>query len=141
MIDRIGACDLDDALSVKKNDNGTYDIGAHIANILHFVKVNTPLDHDAHKRATSVYFVQHTMPMLPPRKIHQWSLNTDLDDQVCRVHLGNLDHSITRKIVGLTGWLVTVDLKMLKLLPNHILHSALGVIRRGTITVCLLVYL
>ena len=65
-VDAVGARDLDDALSVKKNDDGTYDIGVHIADVSHFVKVNTPLDRDARKRATSVYLVQRAVPMLPP---------------------------------------------------------------------------
>jgi len=38
----------------------------HIADVSHFVKVNTPLDRDARKRATSVYLVQRAVPMLPP---------------------------------------------------------------------------
>lgn len=65
-IDPLGARDLDDAISVKKNDDNTYDVGVHIADVSHFVKVNTPLDRDARKRATSVYLVQRAVPMLPP---------------------------------------------------------------------------
>jgi protein SSD1 len=57
---------LDDALSVKLNDDGTYDIGVHIADVSYFVKPNTALDRDAKKRATSVYLVQRAVPMLPP---------------------------------------------------------------------------
>lgn len=58
--------DLDDALSVKINDDGTYDIGVHIADVSYFVKPNTALDRDARKRATSVYLIQRAVPMLPP---------------------------------------------------------------------------
>ncbi|KAH7926750.1 RNB-domain-containing protein [Leucogyrophana mollusca] len=65
-IDPDSAKDLDDALSVKANDDGTYDIGVHIADVSHFVKPNTALDRDARKRATSVYLVQRAVPMLPP---------------------------------------------------------------------------
>lgn len=65
-IDPLGARDLDDAISVKKNDDNAYDVGVHIADVSHFVKVNTPLDRDARKRATSVYLVQRAVPMLPP---------------------------------------------------------------------------
>jgi protein SSD1 len=53
-------------LSVKLNEDGTYDIGVHIADVSHFVKPNSPLDRDAKKRATSVYLVQRAVPMLPP---------------------------------------------------------------------------
>ncbi|TFK23257.1 RNB-domain-containing protein [Coprinopsis marcescibilis] len=65
-IDPDTAKDLDDALSVKPNDDGTYDIGVHIADVSFFVKPNTALDRDARKRATSVYLVQRVVPMLPP---------------------------------------------------------------------------
>ncbi|KAI9001028.1 hypothetical protein BD414DRAFT_511631 [Trametes punicea] len=72
-IDPEDAKDLDDAVSVKANDDGTYDIGVHIADVSYFVKPNTALDRDARKRATSVYLVQRSVPMLPPT----------LSEQVC----------------------------------------------------------
>ena len=65
-IDPPTAKDLDDALSIKKNDDGTYDVGVHIADVSYFVKPNTALDKDARKKATSVYLVQRAVPMLPP---------------------------------------------------------------------------
>lgn len=65
-IDPQTAKDLDDALSVKVNEDGTYDVGVHIADVSYFVKPNTALDRDARKRATSVYLVQRAVPMLPP---------------------------------------------------------------------------
>ncbi|PCH41040.1 RNB-domain-containing protein [Wolfiporia cocos MD-104 SS10] len=58
--------DMDDALSVKANEDGTYDIGVHITDVSYFVKPNTALDRDARKRATSVYLIQRAVPMLPP---------------------------------------------------------------------------
>ncbi|KAJ7638869.1 SSD1 protein [Roridomyces roridus] len=65
-IDPDTAKDLDDALSIKLNEDGTYDVGVHIADVSYFVKPNTALDRDARKRATSVYLVQRAVPMLPP---------------------------------------------------------------------------
>ncbi|KAG6884010.1 hypothetical protein C0993_002126 [Termitomyces sp. T159_Od127] len=65
-IDPETAKDLDDALSIKANEDGTYDVGVHIADVSFFVKPNTALDRDARKRATSVYLVQRAVPMLPP---------------------------------------------------------------------------
>lgn len=65
-IDPEGAKDLDDALSIKLNDDGTYDVGIHITDVSFHVKPNTALDRDARKRATSVYLVQRVVPMLPP---------------------------------------------------------------------------
>ncbi|KAF8974509.1 hypothetical protein BDZ97DRAFT_29165 [Flammula alnicola] len=65
-IDPETAKDVDDALSIKVNEDGTYNVGVHIADVSYFVKPNTPLDRDARKRATSVYLVQRSVPMLPP---------------------------------------------------------------------------
>jgi protein SSD1 len=65
-IDPATARDLDDALSIKHNEDGTFEVGVHIADVSHFVRPNTALDRDARKRATSVYLVQRAVPMLPP---------------------------------------------------------------------------
>jgi protein SSD1 len=65
-IDPPDAKDLDDALSLQQNEDGTYDVGVHIADVSFFVKPNTALDRDAKKRGTSVYLVQRCVPMLPP---------------------------------------------------------------------------
>ncbi|KAL7414362.1 hypothetical protein BDY24DRAFT_36922 [Mrakia frigida] len=65
-IDPETAKDLDDALSVTRNEDGTFEVGVHIADVSYFVKPNTALDRDARKRATSVYLVQRAVPMLPP---------------------------------------------------------------------------
>jgi len=65
-IDPAVAKDLDDAISIKRNEDGTYDVGVHVADVSFFVKPNTALDRDARKRATSVYLVQRSVPMLPP---------------------------------------------------------------------------
>ncbi|KAJ9117499.1 hypothetical protein QFC22_004349 [Naganishia vaughanmartiniae] len=64
-IDPETAKDLDDALSIKTLDDGTYEVGVHIADVSYFVKPNTALDREARKRATTVYLVQRAVPMLP----------------------------------------------------------------------------
>lgn len=65
-IDPESARDLDDAFSVKANDDGTYDISVHIADVSFFVKPNTALDRDARKKANTVFLVQRAVSMLPP---------------------------------------------------------------------------
>lgn len=65
-IDPSSAKDLDDALSIKRKEDGNYEVGVHIADVSYFVKPNTALDRDARKRATTVYLVQRAVPMLPP---------------------------------------------------------------------------
>ena len=64
-IDPFDAKDFDDALSIKKLDNGNYEIGVHIADPSFFVKPGSIIDDEAVKRATSIYLVDRTIPMLP----------------------------------------------------------------------------
>jgi ribonuclease R len=64
-IDPVDAKDFDDAISLKKLDNGDYEIGVHIADVSHFVVAGTALDKEARKRGTSIYLVDRTIPMLP----------------------------------------------------------------------------
>ncbi len=66
-IDPEDAKDFDDALSFRKLENGNFQIGVHIADVSHYVRPNTLLDEDAFDRATSVYLVDRTVPMLPER--------------------------------------------------------------------------
>ncbi len=64
-IDPADAKDFDDALSVRELEDGTFEIGVHIADVSHFVRNGNPIDGEARKRATSVYLVDRTIPMLP----------------------------------------------------------------------------
>jgi ribonuclease R len=66
-IDPEDAKDFDDALSFRTLANGHYEIGVHIADVTHYVKPGTALEADAFDRATSVYLVDRTVPMLPER--------------------------------------------------------------------------
>ncbi|KAG9046712.1 hypothetical protein FS837_003821 [Tulasnella sp. UAMH 9824] len=65
-IDPSSAKDLDDALSIKRKEDGNFEVGVHVADVSYFVKPNTALDRDARKRATTVYLIQRAVPMLPP---------------------------------------------------------------------------
>ncbi len=66
-IDPEDAKDFDDAISFRTLENGKYEIGVHIADVTHYVQPGTALDEDAFDRATSVYLVDRTVPMLPER--------------------------------------------------------------------------
>jgi ribonuclease R len=65
VIDPIGARDKDDALSYNDCGDGIVEIGVHIADLTHYVKENTELFKEAHKRSTSVYLVDRCVPMFP----------------------------------------------------------------------------
>ena len=66
-IDPKDAKDFDDALSVRRLPSGLYEVGVHIADVSHYVKEGDIIDREAEKRATSVYLVDRTIPMLPER--------------------------------------------------------------------------
>ena len=66
-IDPKDAKDFDDALSIRRVGDGLWEVGVHIADVSHYVKEGSIIDKEAFKRATSVYLVDRTVPMLPER--------------------------------------------------------------------------
>lgn len=64
-IDPKDAKDFDDALSIQQLENGNWEIGVHIADVTHYVKPNSVINTEAENRATSIYLVDRTIPMLP----------------------------------------------------------------------------
>lgn len=64
-IDPRDAKDFDDALSLRKLDNGLWEVGVHIADVTHYVRPGSIIDREGRDRATSVYLVDRTIPMLP----------------------------------------------------------------------------
>ena len=75
-IDPADAKDFDDALSLKQLDNGNWEVGVHIADVTHYVKMDSIVEEEAKQRATSIYLVDRVVPMLPERlSNHICSLN------------------------------------------------------------------
>ncbi len=64
-IDPVDAKDFDDALSIRKLESGLWEVGVHIADVSHYVTEGSIIDKEAQKRATSIYLVDRTIPMLP----------------------------------------------------------------------------
>jgi ribonuclease R len=65
--DPADAKDFDDALSIRKTDSGLWEVGVHIADVTHYVEEGSIIDKEALNRATSVYLVDRTIPMLPEK--------------------------------------------------------------------------
>ena len=70
-IDPDDAKDFDDALHIRKTGNGTWEVGVHIADVSHYVEPDTAIEEEAIERATSVYLVDRTVPMLPEKLSNQ----------------------------------------------------------------------
>lgn len=82
-IDPKDAKDFDDALSARLLDNGNWEVGVHIADVTYYVRPESLIDREAYSRATSVYLVDRTIPMLPERLCNQiCSLRPD-EEKLC----------------------------------------------------------
>jgi ribonuclease R len=96
-VDPKDAKDFDDALSIKKLDSGLWQVGVHIADVSHYVKENDIIDREAQQRATSVYLVDRTIPMLPERLCNfVCSLRPD-EDKLCFSVIFDLDEDANIK--------------------------------------------
>jgi ribonuclease R len=103
-IDPFDAKDFDDALSVQFLEDGTIEVGVHIADVSFFVRPGTSIDDEAQNRATSVYLVDRTIPMLPEVLSNNLcSLNPNEDRLACSaVFVLDKDANVVSKWFGET---------------------------------------
>ncbi|HPE40970.1 MAG TPA: ribonuclease R [Bacteroidales bacterium] len=90
-IDPEDAKDFDDAISYEKLENGLHRVGVHIADVSYYVTPNTPIDREAYLRATSVYLVDRTIPMLPEILSNQLCSLRPHEDKLCYSAVFDLD--------------------------------------------------
>ena len=106
-IDPRDAKDFDDALSIRHLDNGLWEVGVHIADVTHYVRPGSIIEEEAYRRATSVYLVDRTIPMLPEHLSNgicslrpdedklTYSVLFQLDDEA-KVHAYNIARTVIR---------------------------------------------
>lgn len=106
-IDPKDAKDFDDALSIRQLPSGLWEVGVHIADVSHFVRPGDLIDQEAYKRATSIYLVDRTIPMLPEylsnglcslrpdEDKYSYSCIFELDDQA-KVHASRITRTVIR---------------------------------------------
>ena len=82
-IDPKDAKDFDDALSARQLENGNWEVGVHIADVTHYVKPESLIDREAYSRATSIYLVDRTIPMLPERLCNQICSLRPNEEKLC----------------------------------------------------------
>ena len=92
-IDPEDAKDFDDALSIQPLEDGTYEIGIHIADVSHYMQPGTILDHEAYERGTSVYLVDRVVPMLPEILSNQACSLRPHEEKLCFSAVFNMDES------------------------------------------------
>lgn len=105
-IDPRDAKDFDDALSIKQLKNGHWEIGVHIADVTHYVEEGDIIDKEGESRATSIYLVDRTIPMLPERLSNYLCSLRPHEDKLCYSAVFEMDneanikkHRIARTII------------------------------------------
>jgi ribonuclease R len=103
-IDPDDAKDFDDALSIKKLDNGHWEVGVHIADVTHYVTPKSIIEKEAYDRATSVYLVDRVVPMLPERLSNFICSLRPHEEKLCFSAVFELDNSakVIKKWIGKT---------------------------------------
>ncbi len=91
-IDPFDAKDFDDALSLRKISDNRYEIGVHIADVTHYVKPGTAIEAEALQRATSVYLVDRTIPMLPEKLSNNLCSLRPNEDKLCFSVIFEMNH-------------------------------------------------
>ena len=103
-IDPDDAKDFDDAISIKKLENESYEVGVHIADVTHYIKENSCLDTEAYQRGCSVYLEDKVIPMIPEKLSNKICSLRPNEDKLCYSVLFNIskDGKVNNSWIGKT---------------------------------------
>jgi ribonuclease R len=121
-IDGETARDFDDAISLRRLADGDFELGVHIADVSYYVRPDTPLDHEARLRGTSVYFPERAIPMLPePLSNGICSLKPQVD-RLAMSSIMVVDHLGRVKSYRICESVIRSDERMTYTAVNHLLQ-------------------
>ena len=108
-IDPRDAKDFDDALSIKQLKNGRWEVGVHIADVTHYVQEGDIIDKEGESRATSIYLVDRTIPMLPEHLSNGLCSLRPHEDKLCYSVIFELDEEANIKKSRITRTVIHSD--------------------------------
>lgn len=108
-IDPRDAKDFDDALSIRLLENGNWEVGVHIADVTHYVTPGGIIDKEAENRATSIYLVDRTIPMLPERLSNGLCSLRPHEDKLCYAAIFEINEKATIKKSRITRTVINSD--------------------------------
>jgi ribonuclease R len=124
-IDPKDAKDFDDALSIRQLKNGNWEVGVHIADVTHYVKAGSLIDKEASERATSVYLVDRTIPMLPERLSNGLCSLRPNEDKLCFSVIFELNNSADIKNYRIVKTVIHSDRRFTYEEAQEIIENAL----------------
>ncbi len=125
-IDPRDAKDFDDALSLRKLTNGLWEVGIHIADVTHYVQPQTLIDREAEQRATSIYLVDRTIPMLPEKLSNGLCSLRPNEEKLCYSVLAQMDDDANMKEYAICRTVIKSDRRFTYEEAQNILETGEG---------------